>query len=167
MQTIIDFIESYILGPLNYIDRIEGVVKATMYNDSGHTFTIPRIDKGGRYSLGEVETLLNRYGIAVYWRTYDAKHRYFRVKKRQAKWAEYLMVHAGVELQGPLLDPRNARYAAAHPAGWMPQPWSAREENQDSGKRSAGRETVPAEEQDAQHKGTDSIIRTLKNFVEW
>ncbi|MCB0061364.1 MAG: hypothetical protein KDE19_04595 [Caldilineaceae bacterium] len=129
MQTLIDFIETYILGPLNYVDRIEGLYKAALYQDSGHRFAIPRIDKGGKHTLRAVEEMLNSYGIAVYCRTYDAKHRYFRVKHRQANWAEYLLLHAGVELRGPLVNPRNAIYVARHPAGWMPQPWAAQEDD--------------------------------------
>jgi len=130
VQAIWDFLDNFIYGPLNYIDRIEGLFKAAWYQDRGHRFTMLRIDKGGQYSLRQVEELLDRYGVAVYARTYDANYRYFRIKKRQARWAEYLMLHAGVKLCGPLFDERNARYVSQHPAGWMPQPWSAKNENQ-------------------------------------
>lgn len=163
MQSIIELIETFVLGPLNYLDRLEGLFKTAVYSDSGHQFTIPRIDKGGRYSLREVEALLNRYGIAVYWRTYDGKHRYFRVKKRQAVWAEYLMLHAGVELQGPLLAPKNAHYVAEHPAGWMPKPWSAREEER--------KDDTPEQAADDPHSTTQSQTNTVtslfQQFVEW
>ncbi|MBX3013021.1 MAG: hypothetical protein KF832_16005 [Caldilineaceae bacterium] len=121
-----DFLDDYVYGPLNYVDRIEGLWKAIQYQDTGHTFTIPRQDKGGKYSLYQVEELLERYGIVLFCRTFDAQYRYFRVKERQAEWAEYLMLLAGVELQGPLINEQNARYAAQAPMGWMPRPWSAK-----------------------------------------
>ncbi|MCB0126131.1 MAG: hypothetical protein KDE58_27930 [Caldilineaceae bacterium] len=163
MQSIIDFIESFILGPLNYIDRIEGIFKVTLYNDSGHRFIIPRIDKGGRFSLDEVEAMLNLYGIAVYWRTYDAKHRYFRVKKRQAVWAEYLMLHAGVELQGPLLNPQNARHLAEHPSGWMPKPWSASQ----AGQECVTHREIPEEISSEAQSDAKRLLHVLKEFMEW
>ena len=53
---------------------------------------------------------------------------YFSVKKRQARWAEYVMLNAGVELANPTFDRRNPGYVGRHGPGWMPQPWSEKEE---------------------------------------
>lgn len=161
MQTLIDFIETYILGPLNYVDRIEGLYKAALYQDSGHRFAIPRIDKGGRDSLRTVEELLNSYGVAVYCRTYDAKYRYFRVKHRQANWAEYILLHAGVELCGPLVNPRNAAYVARHPVGWMPRPWSAQAEDDEV---DSAPEII---EDEAEHIEADDRWLLVKRLIDW
>ena len=133
MSRMIDFMDDFIYGPLNYVDRLEGLFKAFLYQDSGYRFAIPRLDKGGNHSLDEVSNLLKRYGIPIYCRTYDSKNRYFRVKKRQAAWAEYLLLQASVELRNPLIDPRNARYVSAHSLGWMPTPWSEKKQQSKSG----------------------------------
>ncbi|MBI1298275.1 hypothetical protein GC175_25355 [bacterium] len=122
-MSILDFLDDYIMGPLNIIDHLEGVLSGIRHRDLGRQFAIPRIDKGGPLSLNEVEEMLNRYGIVIYGRTHDAQHMYFHVKKRQAAWAEYLLLHAGAELVGPLVDPRNAGYVNRHAPGWMPTPW--------------------------------------------
>jgi hypothetical protein len=164
VQALIDFIETFILGPLNYIDRIEGLFKATWYRDSGHRFAIPRIDKGGKYSLSEAEELLGRYRIAVYCRTYDANNRYFRVKKRQARWAEYLLLHAGVELRGAPFDARNAHYVTQHPVGWLPKPWSAQgTDEQDDSHSTVATTKNPA----STPMRADDGWSELKKLVDW
>lgn len=135
MSKILDFLDNFVYGPMNYIDRFEGLVKSSIYWDTGYRFAILRLDKGGKHSLAEVSNLLQSYGIAIYCRTYDADNRYFRVKKRQAIWAEYLLLHAGVDLRSPLLDPRNLRYVTNHPSGWMPTSWRYAD-SQEKNKRS-------------------------------
>lgn len=123
-MSLMDFLDDFIFGPCNLIDRLEGLLRGVSYGDLGHQFAILRADKGGQFTLAEVEALLDHYGIPVYGRTHDAQCLYFHVKKRQARWAEYLLLHAGVTLQGPLFDPRNAGYVARHAPGWMPTAWA-------------------------------------------
>lgn len=160
MQSFWDFLDNYVYGPLNYVDRIEGLIKAAKYYDSGYRFAIQRQDKGGEHSLSQVEELLNTYGIAVFCRTFDANNHYFRVKNRQAEWAEYLMLLKGVELQGPLLNELNAYYAAKAPIGWMPQPWSV--------KNASVNEVI----QDVQSRSTKRptfgiLLDKLQDFIDW
>lgn len=119
-----DILDDWLLGPLNFIDRFERLITGTRFRDMGYKLKIPRRDKGGKHTLSDVERILKRYGVAVYGRTHDANHMYFHVKKRQARWAEYLLLHAGVELHSPLFDQRNPGYVAAHEPGWMPTPWA-------------------------------------------
>lgn len=119
-----DLLDDLIFGPLNLINRAEGWLKRAAYRDAGVQFQIPRQDKGGRFSLPEVRQLLLHYGIDSFGCTHDARSIYFFTKQRQAAWAEYLLLHAGVELQNPPVDPRNAGYVASHPPGWMPPPWA-------------------------------------------
>ncbi|MEZ4674342.1 MAG: hypothetical protein R2932_08880 [Caldilineaceae bacterium] len=164
MRALFDFLDNYVYGPLNYIDRGEGLIKAIIYQDSGHRFAIPRVDKGGKYNLRQIENLLTRYGVAVYSRTYDAKCRYFRVKKRQARWAEYVMLHAGVELLGPLFDEQNPHYVSQHPPGWMPQPWS--EQNEDTADDTKLLSTA-AEDETGQQADSDNGWNVLKKLVYW
>lgn len=123
-MSLMDILDDFVLGPLNLIDRFQGLTKGIIYRDLGYRFAIPRIDKGGRFTLNEIEDLLKRYGVDVYGRTHDSQNMYFLVKRRQARWAEYLMLHAGVELRNPIFDQRNAGYAASHATGWMPKPWA-------------------------------------------
>lgn len=143
-MSILDLLDDFVFGPCNLIDRAEGLISGIRYGDLGCQFAIPRADKGGPYTLTEVEDLLARYGVAVFGRTHDANHMYFKVKKRQARWAEYLMLHAGVELTTPTVDARNPGYAASHAPGWMPRPWSEAEDARvDS---AAARPTTPKAE---------------------
>lgn len=133
-----------ILGTLNYVDRIEGWIMSLRHGDyagarkdgflrlaaemisslfmtNTHVFALPR---SGEHSLNEVEALLWKYGIPIFGRTHDARCMYFHVKQRQARWAEYLMLQAGIGLESPAFDRRNAAYPASHEPGWMPKPWS-------------------------------------------
>lgn len=120
---LMDFLDNFIFGPLNLINRLEGLVRLGYYQDSGVRFALLRLDKGGTHTLPEVRSLLHRYGIVLFGCTHDAQCIYFTVKKRQATWAEYLLLHAGVELKNPPVDPRNAHHVANHPPGWMPPAW--------------------------------------------
>lgn len=122
-----DLLDDLILGPLNLIDRGQGLLAGLMYGDMGYQFAIPRADKDGRHTLNEVSEILARYGIPVYGRTHDAHCMYFRVKKRQARWAEYILLNAGVELRNPSVDRRNSVYVASHPPDWMPKPWAEKD----------------------------------------
>ncbi|MEZ4638991.1 MAG: hypothetical protein R2856_29195 [Caldilineaceae bacterium] len=58
-MSIMDFLDDYIMGPLNVIDHLEGFFSGIRYGDMGHQFAIPRVDKGGPMSLNEAEDLLN------------------------------------------------------------------------------------------------------------
>lgn len=141
-----DFLDA-ILGPLNIFDRIEGLITSLRYGDystarkrgagwvaievlssvagaNTHRFSLVRKKD---HNLNEVESLLRRYGIPVFGRTHDDKNMYFSVKKRQARWAEYILLNAGVELANPTFDRRNPGYVGRHGPGWMPTPWSEKE----------------------------------------
>ena len=134
------------LGPFNLIDRIEGLFMALRHGDYGeaakggvlgyagegasslagaNTFRFALL-RSGNHSLNEVEALLRGYGVRVFGRTHDATCMYFSVKKRQARWAEYVMLQAGVELSNAAFDHRNPGYVGTHDPGWMPAPWSDR-----------------------------------------
>ncbi len=152
-MSLMDLLDDLVMGPMNVIDRIEGLLSGIRYGDLGHQFAIPRLDKGGNLSLNEVEEILNQYGIAVYGRTHDATNMYFLVKRRQAGWAEYILLHAGVQLVGPRVDPRNPGYVERHQAGWMPIPWSQNKSQQRLG---AGEQV--AEQANSQ---------TVKHAVKW
>jgi len=112
-------------GNLNLLDVIEGFVRGLAYGDFGYQMIVKRVDKGGSHRMSEAIEILKGYGVDSFWFGFDSQNMYFRVKNRQARWAEYVLLHAGVELLNPAFDQRNAGYAASHAPGWMPRPWSA------------------------------------------
>ncbi len=136
-----------LLGPLNIIDRMEGLVSAIRYGNYrrarrhgavGVSAELVRsvfgvntarfaLIRDGDHSLVEVEKLLKRYGIPVFGRTHDSENMYFSVKKRQARWAEYIMLNAGIDLANPTFDMHNPGYVGRHGPGWMPTPWAEKE----------------------------------------
>jgi hypothetical protein len=122
-MSIMDFLDDFVFGPLNLINRVEGLIKLAIYHDRGVRLAIPREDKGGKHSLPEVRALLRKYGVDSFGCTHDARNLYFSVKQRQAAWAEYLLLHAGIALLSPPVDPRNAKYVAQHSPGWLPPSW--------------------------------------------
>ena len=72
------------------------------------------------------ESILRRYRIHAYGRSVkrdgDEWLRSFHVNARQARFAEYLLLRAGIPLLGKLIDPRNA---AAADLEDMPAQWQA------------------------------------------
>ena len=132
MPWIMDAIDDFVLGPLNLLDWLEGMGYALFYRDFGYELAIPRSDKGGKFSQNEMRDILRKYGVATYGRRFDSQNMYIRVKKRQARWAEYVLLHAGVDLLNPAFDHRNAGYAASHVPGWMPRPWSTGAQKSDT-----------------------------------
>lgn len=133
-----------VVGRLNFIDRLEGLVMALRHGNyqeaakggllgyageaasslaGANTFRFALL-RSGNHSLNDVEALLKGYGVPIFGRTHDATCMYFSVKKRQARWAEYVMLQAGVELNNATFDRRNPGYVGTHGPGWMPAPWS-------------------------------------------
>jgi len=124
MSGLMDFLDDYIIGPLNWIDRLDGLISGVKYKDLGYQVSILYHDRGGNHSRAEIEEILTRYGIDTFGHTHDSKHMHFRVKHRQARWAEYILLHAGAKIMSPTYDQRNPNYLAQHEPGWMPKPWS-------------------------------------------
>ena len=94
-----------IAGSLNYFDRIAGLFWSVVYRDTGHRFKVMYEDRGGEHSRDDIKRMLAKYRIPTYSQGFDADHMYFRVKNRQAKWADYIMRRAGVEIVGEPLGP--------------------------------------------------------------
>lgn len=114
-----DFFDDF-FGPLNVIDILEGFLRGLFYGDMGYTFHIRRGDKGGKHSLTEAREILHERGVDTFWFGFDAQKMYFRVKNRQAKWAEYTLLRSGVELLNPAFDNRNAAWAGQAKHGGQP-----------------------------------------------
>ena len=101
-----------IIGPLNVIEHAIGIVRGVGYGDMGYELKIQRIDKGGKHSMPEIAAILKERGVAVYWFGFSGQHITFRVKHRQARFAEYVLLRSGVELLNPAFDHRNAAWAS-------------------------------------------------------
>lgn len=94
------------LAKLAWFERADAMLRAVAGVQS-HKFSINR--NGGR-SGQQVEDMLKRYGITMWGRGFTSDTLTFRVKREQAKWAEYLMHQAGVGVVGAPVDARNAGY---------------------------------------------------------
>jgi hypothetical protein len=137
-----------IIGPLNIIENAIGFINGMLVGDFGYELKIVRPDKGGKHSIPEIKTILSGYGVKIYWYGFNGRQITFRVKNRQARWAEYVLLHAGVELLNPAFDHRNAGYAANHAPGWMPRPWSAGPETKTQPGTNGEREREPERDKD-------------------
>ncbi len=110
------------------IDPIEGVISTFRYADwagayerrgvfgiatelaasfTRHNSPLVWVQRGAGWSGVEVERWLTRYSAKVYGRGFAGNALCFRVKRRQARWAEYLMERAGIPGVSALVDARN------------------------------------------------------------
>src|SRR5512132_2143394 len=71
------------------------------------------VERNAGWSGAEIERLLGRHGVRVWGRGFDGERIFFRVKKRQARWAEYLLQRRGVAVMN-VYDSRNVEYGARH-----------------------------------------------------
>lgn len=132
MGKFMDFMDDFVFGPINFINRAEGIIKQKAYRDTAVKFSILRIDKGGTHTRGEVRAIIKKYEVPAFGTTHDSKCLHFLVKNRQAAWAEYVLLHAGIELQNPPVNPKNYEYVRQHESGWMPTAWEDQKGNVDS-----------------------------------
>ncbi len=75
-----------------------------------------RVRRGLGWNGQMVEGLLGRYGIKIWDRGASGEELYFCVKRRQVKWAEYVLLRAGAPVTSVLKESRNTGWAARHNA---------------------------------------------------
>lgn len=75
------------------------------------------VDARGGWQADRVAALLHQYGIATWGWGYADGELFFRVKLRQAHWAQYLLLSHGVPLGGRLLQDVAAHQHARSQAG--------------------------------------------------
>ena len=128
MQQAFGRLLAFAPDPLKWIDDVLAITHYGM----GH-----KIEWYKAWNGAQVETLLNRYGVKVYWRDYGhgKNTKGLHVPKAQAKWADYLLRRAGAPLVGPALSnvapgpmptewgvmARPVGIAGAIVRGWMPR----------------------------------------------
>ena len=135
-----DWIE--FIASLNVIDYLDGFLSTFQYADwrgafkshgidglideflacltSSNCWTI-QVSRHCGWSGAQIEKLLGRYGVRVWGRGFNGDEIYFRVKERQARWAEYLLMRRGIPVTSPPYDPRNANYAERYTPGDEPR----------------------------------------------
>jgi len=130
-----------LVAHLDAIDRIEGLVSSFLNADwqgayqrdnvaglagefaaslTGRNtwqFYVPR-DCG--WSGIEMERLLRRHGVKIWDRNFTRDCLMFRVKRRQANWAEYLLRRRGILVLSRPFNPLNDEYARRHAPGSEP-----------------------------------------------
>jgi hypothetical protein len=123
------------------INRIEGAVSTFLnadwlgaYQRNGITGVISefvacvtsrnaptiRVSRHSHWRGIDIERLLARHGVKVWDRGLAGHNLYFCVKRRQVRWAEYLLLRAGVPVTSVLVEPRNYGYAERYPPGSEP-----------------------------------------------
>ena len=114
-MNMLDFLDAF-----NFIDRIQGALAAAYYGGGTHTF---RIEHGDKATGADYEAMLRKRGVAVFGRRVTSKLLIFSVKRRQARWAEHILVRAGAPIVSRQVDKSNAGASERH-GGSLPVPWS-------------------------------------------
>jgi hypothetical protein len=88
------------------------------------------VDARGPWRPEQLAFLLSRHGISSWGYGFAGGSFYFRVKLRQAHWAQYVLQARGVPLTGALLDERarvrqGAEPTPARPVSRLPDPTHA------------------------------------------
>lgn len=87
---------------------------------TSHNAPTIRVSRQSSWRGIDIERLLTRYGIRVWDRGASGAELYFCVKRRQVKWAEYVLLRAGVPVTSVPAEPRNSQWAAPY-SGPPPQ----------------------------------------------
>jgi hypothetical protein len=104
----------------DWIDRVQGLLSAVRYGGGTHTFRIKQNDAN---CGADYEAMLKRRGVAVFGRRFTSKLIIFSVKRRQARWAEHILVRAGAPIVSKQVDASNTGASERH-GGTLPVPWS-------------------------------------------
>ncbi len=129
------------LAMMDLVDWVEGIVSTFRYTDWNGAFQrggIPgvfneflasvgganawtlSIQRNAGWSGIDAERLLARHGVRVWGRWFIEDNLLFCVKKRQARWAEYLLLRRGIPVTSGPFDPRNLQYAERYAPGSEP-----------------------------------------------
>lgn len=94
------------LAVFDWISPLKAMIE-TAINGVGHTFYID-LDSG--WSGARCERILRPQGVKVYGRVIAKGDAFFQVPTKQAEFAEFLLLKAGVPLKYHLFSERNRRY---------------------------------------------------------
>lgn len=96
-----------LLSTFDWISPLKALAE-TVIHGVGHTFYVD-LDSGG-WTGARCERLLKAKGMKVYGRCIAKGDAFFQVPKKQAEYAEYLLLSAGVPLKYHLFSERNRKY---------------------------------------------------------
>jgi hypothetical protein len=99
---------------------VAGVIAEFVACLTSHNAPTIRVSRYSHWRGIDIERLLKRHGVKVWDRGIAGDDLYFCVKRRQAKWAEYLLLRAGVPVTSVLNEPRNLAWTARYPPGSEP-----------------------------------------------
>jgi len=91
---------------------LEGIAKGDPFGIRSWTFYVP-LDSS--WSGAQIEKMLKRHGVKIWARMIHGGDLFFRVHKKQAEWAEYVLLRAGVPLKYRLYSQRNLQYLRPQP----------------------------------------------------
>lgn len=113
---MLDFLDTF-----NVIDRVEGLVRGLMYGGSTKTLKVEHSDD----EVGQdYEDALRKRGVAVFGRGVTSDELRWKVKTRQARWAEYNLRRMNAPVTSRDVDPNNRKAIRYH--GALPPAWSDR-----------------------------------------
>jgi hypothetical protein len=99
---------------------IAGVISEFVACVTSHNAPTIRVSRYSHWRGIDIERLLKRHGVKVWDRGLAGNDLYFCVKRRQVKWAEYILLRAGVPVMSVLTEPRNREWAERYPPGSEP-----------------------------------------------
>jgi hypothetical protein len=99
-----DVLES--LANFDWISPLIALTETAIY---GHGWTF-YLDLDSGWTGARCEKLLRSKGVKVYGRCIANGDAFFQVPKKQAEWAEYLLLKAGAPLKYHLFSERNRKY---------------------------------------------------------
>ena len=100
---------------------IAGLISEFVACVTSHNAPTIRVSRYSHWRGIDIERLLKRYGVKVWDRGLSGDALYFCVKRRQVRWAEYLLLRAGVPVTSVLTEPRNRMWAERYPPGSEPR----------------------------------------------
>lgn len=117
---MLDFLDLF-----NVIDRVEGLVRGLLYGGGTKTLKVEHNED----ALGQdYEDALRTRGVAVFGRGVNSDELRWKVKARQARWAEYNLRRMNAPVTSRDVDPNNRK--AIRYAGALPPAWSERRKRQ-------------------------------------
>lgn len=101
-----------VLGTIRYADwrgasqrsGVIGVALESLQTAAGSNTGPFFVPCNSQWKINDIQALLLRHGIKVWGVGYWNNELFFRVKKRQAHWAQYVLLRAGVPLLHGLLE---------------------------------------------------------------
>lgn len=83
---------------------LAGIVIETLRTATGANTEPFFVPCDSEWKIGDIQALLVRHGVKLWGVGYWNNELFFRVKGRQAHWAQYVLLRAGVPLRHGLLD---------------------------------------------------------------